>query len=335
MEALFMKISTTTWLMMATAGITIAVIPATATAQLTTRNVTRIISPYAAGGGREVLARAFVNEFGAVLGENIIVENRPGAGSVAGTIYASRATPDGKTLLMTGTNHNIAPLRSPKPPYDPIKGFAPVGTIAIGSNVLMASASAPFRTVPEMVAYAKANPGKLDFSSAGQGSASHLTMAYLMGVAGIQMTHIPFKGSSAAAMDMLAGRVQLTFVTAAEVRTYLQDSRVRVLGVASPRGSKFLPGIPSLHDAGLKGFSYESWWGMLAPAGTPAPVVQKLNAALGKALSDPAVVERLAKLTVEPRIMTPKEFTDFLVRDLDTALRLLKTAGLYMKPEEE
>lgn len=312
-------------------GIALAACAVPASAQLITREVTRIVSPFAAGGAREVMARAFVNEFAAALGENVIVDNRAGAGGVTGSVMVAKAQPSGKTLLMTGTNHNIAPLRAATPPYDAIKSFAPIGSIAIGSNVLMASAAAPFRTVPELIQYAKANPGKLDFASAGPGSASHLTMAYFMGLANIQMTHIPFKSSNASALEMLAGRVQLTFVSAGDVGYFLQDSRVRILGVASPKGSKFLPGVPSLNDAGLPGFSYESWWGMLAPAGTPRPAVQKIHAALGKALSDPAVVERFAKLTIEPRIMSPEAFAGFLVKDLETARRLLQAAGLYMK----
>jgi tripartite-type tricarboxylate transporter receptor subunit TctC len=324
------KMKTINSAMAGIAAVTTLVIASPATAQ-SGREVIRIVSPFAAGGGREVLARTFLNEFSAALGEVVIIDNRPGAGGVTGTVHVAQAAPDGKTLLMTATNHNIAPLSTTPPPYDAIRDFAAVATIGTGTNVLMVSAKAPFSSVPEMIKYAKANPGKLNFASAGIGSASHLTMAYFMGLAGIDMTHIPYKSTSSAATEMLAGRVEASFVTASEVLPFLKEPRVRMLGISSPKGSKYLPGIPPLNDAGVPGFSYESWWGLLAPAKTPAAVVQRFNAAMARALSDPAVVERLGKLTIEPRIMKPDEFDAFLKKDVDTARRLLRSAGSNIK----
>jgi tripartite-type tricarboxylate transporter receptor subunit TctC len=295
------------------------------------REAVRLVSPFAAGGGREVLARAFIGEFSAALGEAVIVDNRPGAGGITGTVHVAKSAPDGKTLLMTGTNHNISPLTSSPPAYDAIKDFVPVAAIGTGSNVLMISSSAPFKTTSELISYARANPGKINYASAGIGSASHLTMSYLMGLAGIEMTHIPYKSSTAASTEMLAGRVDVVFITAAEVLGYLKETRLRVLGISSPRGSRYLPGVPPLASSGIPGFSYESWWGLLAPAGTAQAVVRRVNAAMNKALSDPAVVDRMAKLTIEPRVMSPEEFDAFVRRDVETASRLLKSAAAHIK----
>ncbi|MFM9970923.1 MAG: tripartite tricarboxylate transporter substrate-binding protein [Burkholderiales bacterium] len=295
------------------------------------RDALRVVSPFAAGGGREVLARTFLNEFSAAMGEVVIIDNRPGAGGITGTVHVAKSAPDGKTLLMTGTNHNISPLTTTPPPYDSIKDFAAVATIGTGTNVLMISAAAPFKSTTELLRYARENPGKANYASAGIGSASHLTMSYLMGLAGIDMTHIPYKSSSAAATEMLSGRVDATFVTAAEVLGYLKEPRVRLLGISSPKGSRFLPGIPALAEAGIPGFSYESWWGLLAPAGTSLAVVRRINGAMRKALADPAVIERMAKITIEARSMSPEEFEGFLKKDVETASRLLRAAATHIK----
>ena len=290
------------------------------------RDVVRIVSPFAAGGGREVLARTFINEFSAALGETVIIDNRPGAGGVTGTVFAAHAPAEGRVLLMTATNHNIAPLIESPAPYDPneFAGVAPIGT---GSNVLAVNAQTPFRSVDALIRYAKANPGKLNFSSAGVGASSHLAMAYFLGAAGIELIHVPYKSTNAAAMEMVAGRVQATFITAAEVQPFLKDPRVRILGVASARGSPFLPGVPSIAQS-VPGFSYESWWGLLVPAATPRGMVERLNAAMRKALSTPAVVERIHRLSIEPRTLSPAEFDAFLRADVDTARRMVKAAGL-------
>ena len=297
-------------------------------AQLASREITKIVSPYGPGGARELLARTFVTEFAEAIGATVIVENRPGGGSLTGTAYVANARPDGRTLLLTGTNHNIRVLRAKNPPYDPVGSFAPIGMVATGSSMLIINAEAPFSTVPELIAYAKANPDKLYYSSAGPGSGSHMTTAYFMGLTGIRMIHVPFKSSGAATIELLAGRVQLSFVSAAATPPLLKDKRVRVLAASSPGGSKFFPDIPSVADSGVPGFDYQSWFGLLAPAGTPANVVEKLNAALNRTLGDAAVVERLAKLTLEPAITKPREFGEFLVKDRETAHRLLVTAGL-------
>lgn len=318
------------YMIAAASAVAVLAFPVVSAAQ-SGRDVTKIISPFAAGGGREVLARTFLAEFAAALGDTVIIDNRPGAGGATGTLAVAHAASDGKTLLMTGTNHNVVPASMTPPPYDAIKDFSAVAAIGTGSNVLMSSAQSPFASVAEFLKYAKANPGKLNYASAGIGSASHLTMAYLMGLAGIDMTHIPYKSSGAASTEMMAGRVDVTFVTAAEVKGYAKEARVRMLGISSPKRSKFLPELTPLAEAGIPGFSYESWWGLLAPANTPRPVVLKINAAMEKALRDPAVVERLAKLTVEPSVMKPEEFDAFLKKDTETAKRLLRSASAGLK----
>src|SRR5204862_4411283 len=205
------------------------------------QKVTRLVVPFAAGGAREVLARTFYAELGAALGQTIIVENRPGAGGAIGTATVAKAPPDGSTLVFAASSHNVTALLAERPAYDPIKDFTAVANIGMQSYVLMSSAELPARTTGELIAHAKANPGKLNYSSPGHGSSGHLAMAYFARLAGLEMVHIPFKSTQDATNDVMAGRSHATIVPNVGVS---RDPRIRLVAVTSAKRSKFLPDVP-------------------------------------------------------------------------------------------
>jgi len=288
--------------------------------------VMRIVVPFAAGGAREVLARAFYSELGAALGETAIIDNRPGAGGAIGTAFVAKAPPDGRTLIFAASSHNLTALLGATPAYDPIADFAAVANIGMQSYVLMASASVPAKTVAELLAYAKAHPGKLNYSSAGHGSSTHLAMAYLANLAGLDIVHIPFKSSQDAVNDVLAARSHAVIVPNVGAIPFAKDARLRILGVTSLKPSPFLPGVPTV-AATLKGYEFDSWFGLLAPAGTPKDVVGRINAAVAKLLQDPAILARLAGQGVEPRPLSPDAFGRLIRDDYEDMAKVVKTVG--------
>jgi tripartite-type tricarboxylate transporter receptor subunit TctC len=294
-----------------------------APAQIAGGKVIRIVVPFAAGGAREVLARTFYAELGAALGQTIIVENRPGAGGAIGTASVAKAPPDGTTLVFAASSHNATALLAEQPAYDPLKDFAAVANIGMQSYVLMANASLPALTVGELIKYAKANPGKLNYSSPGHGSSGHLAMAYLATLAGIDMVHIPFKSTQDATNDVMAGRSHGTIVPNVGVS---RDPRIRLMAVTSPRRSKFLPDVPAVAED-LPGYAFESWFGLLAPAHTPKPVIDRINAEVDKLLKNPTILARLHAQGVEPRPLSPDAFTKLVADDYATMAKMVKTVG--------
>jgi tripartite-type tricarboxylate transporter receptor subunit TctC len=299
----------------------IAVLPSLAAAQ-----VMRIVVPFAAGGAREVLARTFSSELGAALGETAIIDNRPGAGGAIGTAFVAKAAPDGRTLIFAASSHNLTALLGATPAYDPIGDFSPVANIGMQSYVLMTSASIPARTTAEFLAYARANPGKLNYSSAGHGSSTHVAMAYLASLAGLSMVHIPFKSSQDAVNDVLAARSHAVIVPNVGAIPYAKDGRIRILGVTSLERSPFLPGAPPVAES-VAGYEFDSWFGLLAPARTPRSVVDRINAEVAKLLRDPVILKRLASQGVVPRPLSPEAFARLIREDHDKTARMVKTLG--------
>jgi tripartite-type tricarboxylate transporter receptor subunit TctC len=289
--------------------------------------IIRLVVPFAAGGAREVLARTFYSELGAALGQTIIIDNRPGAGGAIGTAYVARAAPDGQTLIFAASSHNVTALLGANPPYDPIGDFAAVANIGMQSYVLMASAQVPAKTVAEFVKYAKANPGRLNYSSAGHGSSSHLAMAYFASLAGLDMVHIPYKSTQDADNDVLAGRSQAVIVANVGAIPYAKDERIRLLGVTSPEPSSFLPGVPAIAASGVPGYRFDSWFGLLAPARTPQAVIVRINAEVAKLLKNPVILARLATQGVEPRPLAPDAFAKLIREDYDNMAKVVKTVG--------
>src|SRR5882762_6908251 len=288
--------------------------------------VMRIVVPFAAGGAREVLARTFYSELGAALGVTAIIDNRPGAGGAIGTASAAKAAPDGQTLIFAASSHNVTALLGANPAYDPIRDFAAVANVGIQSYVLMASAAVPAKSVAEFVTYAKANPGKLNYASAGHGSSSHLAMAYFASLAGLDMVHIPFKSTADANNDVLAARSHAVIVPNVGAIPFVKDERIRLLGVTSRKRSAFLPGVPPVAES-VPGYGFDSWFGLLAPANTPAAVIARINAAVAKVLRDPVILGRLADQGVEPRPLSPEAFERLIREDYEDMARVVKAVG--------
>jgi tripartite-type tricarboxylate transporter receptor subunit TctC len=288
--------------------------------------VIRIVVPFAAGGAREVLARTFYSELGAALGQTVIVENRPGAGGAIGTASVAKAVPDGTTLIFAASSHNVTALLAERPAYDPLKDFAAVANVGMQSYVLMTSSELPARSIHELVAHAKANPGKLNYSSPGHGSSGHLAMAYFARLAGIDMVHIPFKSTQDATNDVLAARSHALIVPNVGALPFAKDARLRLLGVTSPQRSPFLPDVPAVSDE-LPGYAFESWFGLLAPARTPGPIVERINAEMTKLLASATIRERLAAQGVEPKPLSPEAFARLIADDHAAMAKVVKAVG--------
>jgi len=288
--------------------------------------VMRIVVPFAAGGAREVLARTFYSELGIALGQTAIIDNRPGAGGAIGTASVAKAAPDGQTLIFAASSHNVTALLGANPPYDPIRDFAAVANIGMQSYVLMASAAVPARTAAEFVEYARSNPGRLNYASAGHGSSGHLAMAYFASLAKLDMVHIPFKSSQDATTDVLAARSHALIVPNVGAIPFAKDARIRLLGVTSQRRSTFLPEVPPVAES-VPGYAFDSWFGLLAPAKTPQAVIARINAEVAKLLRDPVILGRLASQGVEPRALSPAAFERLIREDYEDMARLVKAVG--------
>jgi tripartite-type tricarboxylate transporter receptor subunit TctC len=288
--------------------------------------VMRIVVPFAAGGAREVLARTFTSELGTALGPTAIIDNRPGAGGAIGTASVAKAAPDGRTLIFAASSHNITALLGANPPYDPIKEFTGVANIGMQSYVLMASGEVPAKTVAEFVRYARANPGKLNYASAGHGSSGHLAMAYFASLAKLDMVHIPFKSTTDATNDVLAARSHALIVPNVGAIPFARDKRIRLLGVTSQRRSAFLPDIPVVSES-VPGYEFDSWFGLLAPAKTPRLVIERINAGVAKLLRDPVILGRLANEGVEPRPLSPEAFDRLIREDYENMTKIVKAVG--------
>ncbi len=289
--------------------------------------VTRIVVPFAAGGVQDIVARSFNAELGALLGRTVIVENRAGAGGTIGTGSVAKSAADGQTLILAAASHTIAGSLYAKLPYDPLKDFTPIAHIGNVDYVLMISAEVPAKSVAQFVAYGKANPGKLNYASAGNGSATHLAMAYFASLAGIDAVHVPFKATGEAVNEVLAGRAHAVIAANIGAIPYVNDPRVRALASTGMQRSKFLPALPTVDEAGVRGYSFDSWIGILGPAGVPRATVDAINAAVAKLLHDPVILERLDKQGVVPQAMRPQAFGELLRADYAKMARVVKLSG--------
>jgi tripartite-type tricarboxylate transporter receptor subunit TctC len=275
-----------------------------------------LIVPFAPGGGNDNVARVVGKQVTQILGQSVVVENKAGAGGTIGAETVARAAPDGYTIFLGGVgSHAINPNMMKNLPYDPIKDFAPVILLARAPLVLVAIPKLHVKTVQELIALAKKEPGKLDYASNGNGSSSHLAAAMFASMAGVDMVHVPYKGLSPALTDLLAGTVPLMFSSVVAILPHIKDGTLVPLGVSSDKRMDLLPNVPTIAESGLPGYETSSWYGILAPAGTPADVVAKLNAAMNKALADPEVQKTLSMDGAEPVGGTPQYFGDFIKRE--------------------
>lgn len=289
--------------------------------------IARIVVPFAPGGVQDLLARAMSTELGVALGQTVIIENRPGAGGTVGTGYVAKSAPDSGAMVLGAASHNIAGTLYTKLAYDPQKDFAPMAHIGTADYVLMIHPDVPAKTAAEYIRYAKANPGKLNYATAGVGSATHLSMAYFNGLAGIDVVHVPLKATGEAINEVISGRAQAVIAASIGALAFAKDSRIRLIGVTSPKRSKYLPDVPTIAESGLPGYQFDSWFGLLGPVATPAAEINRVNAAMAKVLKDPVVLERLDKQGIEPLAMNNADFAKLLAVDYKRMADVVKASG--------
>jgi tripartite-type tricarboxylate transporter receptor subunit TctC len=304
-----------------------------ASAQAWPTRPVRIVVPYPAGGPTDVLARLVADRMSPLLGQPVIVENRPGgAGGTVGAKVVSSAEPDGYTVLISQVGAlTISPSIYQGADADVLKAFAPVALVAVSPQLLVVTPSLPVTSVAELIAYAKQHPGKVNFGSAGVGSQPHVLGELLSLVAGIKLTHIPYRGSAPAITDLLGGQIQMMFDTPVVLLSHIQAGRLRALAITSAARSPQLPEVPTMAESGLPRLQASLWSGMLAPAGTPAAVVARLNAAFNAAMNTPETKASLQTLGAEPNAMSPEAFGAFLAAETRKWSTVVAETGI--KPE--
>ena len=288
----------------------------------------RVIVPSVAGGGTDISARLIAPKMGELLGQPVVVENRAGAASIIGSDLVAHAAPDGYTLLMGISTLTINPSIHAKLPYDTVRDFAPVSLVVTLPNVLVVHPSLPVKSVKELIAFARLRPGQLNYASAGVGSSLHLSMALFLSMAKLKMTHVPYKGSAPALVDMLAGQIEVMTGTMITIIPYVRDGRLRALGVTSLKRAAVAPELPTIAEAGLPGYEAVQWYGLLAPGATPREIIAKLNEAAARATQDAAVRKRFLDDGVEPVGGTPEEFAALIRSDMAKWARVVRDANI-------
>jgi tripartite-type tricarboxylate transporter receptor subunit TctC len=288
----------------------------------------RVVVPFTAGSSTDVIARAITDKLGASLGQQIIVDNRGGAGGTLGAAQVAHAAPDGYTILIHSSSHTVSPSTYLKLPYDTLNDFTAVTPIAALPNALVVAPSKNMKTLKDLLDQAKARPGQLNYASAGQGSATHLNAEKFRTQARIDAMHIPFKGSPEAVTEVMSGRVDYYFSPVAPVLSHIKEGRLVALAVGSPKRATALPNVPTTNEAGVPNSEFNFWIGMLVPAKTPKDIVNKLNAEVQKALASEDVKERFAKMGAEPWTMAPEQFDRYIKDDIAANARLVKEAGI-------
>jgi tripartite-type tricarboxylate transporter receptor subunit TctC len=305
---------------------TLAVAPAFA--QSWPNKPVKIVVPQTPGGASDTLARIVGQKLSEKWGQPVVVENRAGAGGNVGTDHVAKSPADGYTLLMSyvGTQAINGSLYKSLP-YDPYKDFATVATLATVPFALVVNQAFPPKTVAELVAYAKANAGPVNFGSAGNGSLNHLLGEMMNQSQGIKLVHVPYKGAAGALTDTIAGQIQMTFTSLPSVAGHIRSDKVRALAITGPRRSPAFPNVPTLGEAGFAGFEISPWFGLLAPAGTPAAVVRKINGDVAEVLRDKETLEKFAGAGADPYTTTPEQFARILQDDIHKWSQVVKTSG--------
>jgi tripartite-type tricarboxylate transporter receptor subunit TctC len=291
----------------------------------------RIVVPYTAGGGTDVMARIVAERLTESLGQPVLVENRPGAGGIIGLESVFKSEHDGYTLVMMPSNLSILGPLYGKLPFDPLKDFAPIALVGSSPVMIGAHPSFPANTFQEFIAYAKANPNKVDYGSCGTASPQHIAGEYLNAVAGITLTHVPYKGCSQALVDVLSGAVPLFFATVAHVNPQAKAGKMKALATTGPTRTPLAPDVPTVAESGYPGYNVDVWFGLLAPGRTPPEVVQRLNAEVNKALERPEVREKMAQQFYAPAGGTSAKFAETIRADLERFSKPIQQAGI--KPQ--
>jgi tripartite-type tricarboxylate transporter receptor subunit TctC len=291
----------------------------------------RVIVAFSPGGVTDVIARTMAPKLAEMWAQPVVVENRAGAGGSVGAAAVARSPADGYTLLVHSSGYALNTAINPNLPYDPKKDFIDVAPLASQPMVLVVGPSSGVASVADLIAQAKAQPGRVNYGSAGIGSGAHFNSEKFRIAAGIEVVHVPYKGGAEAIHDTIAGRLTFTFNTITLALPHIRERRVVVLGVSSAQRSGLLPGTPTIAEAGIPGFEYTFWNGLWAPAGTPAPVVERIARDLGRVVAAADVRERLATLGAEPMSMTPAEFARFVKAEIEDAARIARTAGIKLQ----
>jgi tripartite-type tricarboxylate transporter receptor subunit TctC len=288
----------------------------------------RLILPFPPGGGTDILGRLVAERLGARLGQPVVIDNRGGAGGNLGAEAAAHSAPDGYTLLLAATTLAISPSLYKKLAYDPVKDLAPIGLVATVPNVMITHPSVPAKTLQEFIALAKTRPGELNFGSGGNGTSNHLGGELFNMVAGVKLVHIPYKGVNLAMNDAMAGNIQLVVIGIPAAAPQIKSGKLRALAVIAPQRSAALPDVPTVAEAGLTNFDVTTWYGLLAPAATPRPIIARLNAELVRVMQAPDLKERLAGMGTDPLTSTPEEFGAYIGQEIAKWGEVVRKAGL-------
>jgi tripartite-type tricarboxylate transporter receptor subunit TctC len=295
-----------------------------------TKNIS-IVVPFATGGTTDAIARTLGQELSKSLGKPVIVENKPGAGATIGADYVAKAKPDGYTVLLGAVHHTIASSVYKKLPYDFQRDFAPVSTVALVPNVLVVNANVPTKNVSELIALAKKTPGKLTFGSNGNGTGQHLIGAQFGIASGVDIMHVPYKGSGPLTIDLLGGQIDMSFDTVTPVLSHIRAGKLRALAVTTIKRSAALPDVPTLDESGLKGFDQGTWFGVLAPVATPKDIVARLNTEIVKIVNSPDFRKRMDEIGAVPIGNTQAQMASQIKTDTERFARLVKEAKISVE----
>ncbi|MEP6790723.1 MAG: tripartite tricarboxylate transporter substrate binding protein [Ramlibacter sp.] len=291
----------------------------------------KLVVPFAAGGFTDVVARILGQRLSAAMGQQFVIDNRPGAGSLIGSDAVAKAAPDGYTLLMVSSTHVISPWIYKNMPYDPIKSFAPVSKLVDSAYVLLVNPKVPARNVQELVALSKSAPDALHYASSGNGSAQHLMGGLFVSMTGARLTHVPYRGSSGAASDLVAGVVESSFAGVPNALAQVPQGRLRALAVTTAKRIPQLPDVPTMQEAGVPGYEASVWLALLAPAGTPHDIVARLNTEVGKLMSLPETQKALFNAGVEVSVSSPEALGGFMVKEMERWGKVVRDTGIKLE----
>jgi tripartite-type tricarboxylate transporter receptor subunit TctC len=313
--------------LIAAAAALLAIGAAAQTAAGYPNHLIKIVVPFTAGSATDIMARIVGEKISSSLGQPVVIENKPGAGGTLGAAQVAKSDPDGYTLLVVSTGHVVNPVLYGNLSYDTVGDFAGVIPLASLPSVLVVGANSPIHSVRELIAAAKAKPGQLNYASAGRGSATHVNAEKFRTATGIEVTHVPFKGTPETIVETISGRVDFMFTPILASIPNIRDNRLRALAVSTAKRSSILPDVPTVAEAGVPGFVFDFWIGLLAPAKTPRDIVNKLNQEVAKAMAMPDVRERMAKLGAESMIMSPGQFDAYIKEEYTTLGAVMKAAA--------
>lgn len=315
------------WIKRLTALVMFAAMSVAAAAEFPTKAIT-LVAPYAAGGNADSTARLIAERLSEKSGQPVVVENRPGAGTMLAAEYVAKAAPDGHTLLLTGSSVVVAPTLNRNDRYDPQKSFEPIAGVGFAQHILVVPTSSPAKNVKQLMEMVAKEPGKRSYASVGMGATNHLEMELLQSMTGTKMIHVPYKGSVPALVDLLTGRVDMMFDAYSSSKPYIDAGKLRVLGVSSAERAKSMPDFPPIAEMGVPGFNAVPWLGIAAPAGTPKAVADKLNSWIREAISEPATNQRLISFGMDPMLMDRPQFAEFIDSNARTWLKIIKDAQI-------